>query len=203
MNSIPSPPPAADAGWRAAAASKAVPAEDDEESIDAYMARLMNRVQGSSEPGAAPIISRPVREEPVKNSAPKPAAEAAEPEPPTGEYSPRTAAPEQSHNLAAMRELANESARSAIRTHEKKSGKVRHVSHLLSATVLVLLSAPMLWLSYQFHSWLFAGSFVVAICLATWWLRVTFLAVCGMVKGACKSAVLPTPELPASEENNP
>lgn len=196
MNALANPPPSLEpAGWRGAA-GKAPLAESDEESIDDYMARLMNRVQGTSDSGAAPVVSRPTRDESARKSTSKPVVSAAPSEPPSGEYSPRSAAPEQSHNLAAMRELANESARSAIRTHEKRSGKERHVGHLLSATVLVLLSAPMLWLAWQFHSWLFAGSFVVTVGLAAWWLRVTFLAACCLLKSACKSAVLPTPSEP-------
>lgn len=115
--------------------------EEDEDSIEAYMNRLLRRVQGQSE--TETVGSNPVSQtvEPTVNRASvastrvtaTPTAETmAEPVSPNqttqsspnaladSPYVPRSQAPERSSNLAAMRELANSSARTAIATSARK-----------------------------------------------------------------------------------
>ncbi|MEZ6110399.1 MAG: hypothetical protein R3C99_05215, partial [Pirellulaceae bacterium] len=82
--------------------------EDHDESIQAYMNRLLNRVRDDrTDPAPAPL--------PKSVSAPAPLPVTEEPtyvEP--KEYIPRSQAPERGVNMAAIREVANESARNAI-----------------------------------------------------------------------------------------
>ncbi len=103
--------------------SHAPKAGEEEESIDNYMAQLLKRVRGVSANHQAPAghavepSSRVV--DPVAGSASGTAA----PEPTTtvqevpAQLARRSTAPELSSDLAAMRELANLSARSAIDTY--------------------------------------------------------------------------------------
>lgn len=80
---------------------------DHDESIQAYMNRLLNRVRDDRDPAPAPL--------PKATPAPMPLPIAEEPkyvEP--KEYIPRSQAPERGVNMAAIREVANESARNAI-----------------------------------------------------------------------------------------
>lgn len=109
------------AGERADASS------DEEESIEAYMARLMNRVRATDvrdEPAKrlAPVVERgPVTEYTEVKKAPEaksaPEVEKFNPE----EYKPRSQAPEAADRMTAMRSLANDSARSAIASHAKRN----------------------------------------------------------------------------------
>lgn len=94
----------------------------DDDSIEAYMNRLLQRVQGrgdSREGGAPAVVAAPVAA--VKSVAAEEmealTAELAKddtPLDPDSPYIPRSQAPERTSNLAAMRELANVSARDAI-----------------------------------------------------------------------------------------
>lgn len=94
---------------------------EDDDSIEAYMNRLLNRVQGgpgnvaATKPETISLSTNPagtsesVDEESVP-SVPAP-SEFVDPSAP---MVPRSNAPERNSNMSAMRELANESARSAI-----------------------------------------------------------------------------------------
>ncbi|QDV71397.1 hypothetical protein Poly24_51330 [Rosistilla carotiformis] len=98
------------------------PSEDEEDSIEAYMNRLLNRMHGKNdepepaapsrpEPTAAPVVSQPTVESLVEATVVEEAKQDVMHE---SEYVPRSAAPEHTANLTAMRELANSSARQAI-----------------------------------------------------------------------------------------
>ncbi len=100
-------------------------AVEDEESIDAYMSRLLTRMRGASGEAestkeAATQRPAPPPEKPAGKPAvqPQPDREA-EPAHPTEpvQLVARSAAPEKGINLAAMRELANMTARGAIDKH--------------------------------------------------------------------------------------
>ena len=105
--------------------------DDDDESIDDYMAQLMARVGGSSQPATPPI--KPEQPKPAQAAAaaasPSPAATNAAPEQTQersvpldpAEFVPRAVAPEASSNLRALRAVANTSARSAIDRHQRRS----------------------------------------------------------------------------------
>ncbi|MFG0264660.1 MAG: FHA domain-containing protein [Rhodopirellula sp. JB055] len=96
--------------------------EPDDDSIEAYMNRLLQRVQqqsGTESESAAPEPSQTVAQDPVtptQTATEPPAieAEAIDPVDPNAPLIPRSQAPERNSNLSAMRELANESARSAV-----------------------------------------------------------------------------------------
>ncbi|ADB16838.1 Chromosome segregation ATPase-like protein [Pirellula staleyi DSM 6068] len=96
---------------------------DEDESIEDYMARLLKRVRGDggNEPQTASKFKPAATPTPV--AAPIAATAPIEPVLPitSEEFIPRCAAPEQTCDLAAMRELANSAARSAISSHAKKS----------------------------------------------------------------------------------
>lgn len=93
----------------------------DEESIEAYMARLLKRVRGDASGEVAPMQSVKPVAEPVASPIQAHAAPAAVTESPIDntpltpvEFAPRSAAPEHQLGMAAMRELAMHSARQAI-----------------------------------------------------------------------------------------
>ncbi len=102
------------------------PVEDD--SIEAYMSRLLQRVQGDpavpaakpAPPKEAPPAKAAKKEtQPVAEAQTEPAEdgiESSKPEPPKDNTPlvPRSQAPELSRNLSAMRDLANQSARNAV-----------------------------------------------------------------------------------------
>ena len=115
------------------------PAEED--SVEDYMRKLLARMRGEDEP-PAPTAPKPA---PVVDQAP-PAVAVAEPSPttdfnaasaaPTGEvtapfdpekYIPRALAPERTQHIAAMRALANSSARTAIH----RSTRQRYLNSVL------------------------------------------------------------------------
>lgn len=100
--------------------------EEGEDSIEDYMAQLMQRLQGgvTGEAPAPKPDPKPVDEvvetpEPVAAVEQPPVAEK-EVVMDASEYKPRSSAPEQNSNMAAMRDLANQSARSAIKTSTTK-----------------------------------------------------------------------------------
>ncbi|MBI2481893.1 MAG: hypothetical protein HYV60_25570, partial [Planctomycetia bacterium] len=101
--------------------------DDEEESIEAYMARLMNRVRATDvrdEPSRTPepaVVRSPSTEYTEVKIAKRPDL-APEPEKfNPEEYKPRSQAPELADRMTAMRSLANDSARSAIASHAKRN----------------------------------------------------------------------------------
>ncbi len=110
---------------------------DEEESIEDYMKRLMARMRGDSDkeeaqPAASPApmqTATKAENTAVAQPLPAPVTERANttttpfnPE----EYVPKALAPEKSRNLAAMRELANNSARSAIQVSARRRYGTAH-----------------------------------------------------------------------------
>ncbi len=132
--------------------SRAEPAQapaDEEESIEAYMARLLNRMRGGVDEPAAPVASRP---------APAPTAEVAALQPPATEEEPANvptsddAAPEEpltmvprgaaapACDMAAMRALANLSVHSALTTHRKSHRRRKVLGKWFLAGMAAVLS---------------------------------------------------------------
>jgi hypothetical protein len=103
---------------------------EDDDSIDEYMARLLQRVRGDDEldeedsgtsnpTSTAPGQNGPTMEQRVVEQPPVEEEQA----PLTAEeFKPSRRAPEANSNLSAMRELANSSARTAITTSNRKKG---------------------------------------------------------------------------------
>ncbi|MDA1051897.1 MAG: hypothetical protein O3C40_15635 [Planctomycetota bacterium] len=146
--------PACKTPFAASLGNAASQSEEDEESIEAYMARLMNRVratddrdQPSKRPEAATERS-PVTEYTEVAARPQ---SVREPEPEkfnAAEYKPRSQAPEMANRMTAMRSLANDSARSAIASHAKRNwSSVMKLKLLVSvfAFVAVLASTIFFW----------------------------------------------------------
>jgi hypothetical protein len=119
--------------------------EQEEESIEKYMERLMERVRGdkamSPKPRPAPDLEP---EEPAAAAA-APEAETAEPSEPApvqpAETIRRPPPAEQTIDLAAMREVANTAARSAIERHYQNSRGDRGTGRLFAAGFVLLVSA--------------------------------------------------------------
>jgi hypothetical protein len=120
---------------------------DDDESLEEYMARLMQRVRGDEPPrttSAAKLAPRPLAppQNPTKAAKPSVKPEQALPK---GDFRledmKRTSAlPERAGNFAAMRELANQSAHRAISTYQTERN-MRDVVGKLVSSVVCLASA--------------------------------------------------------------
>lgn len=104
----------------------AAPEEDrqeEEESIEAYMARLLERVRGESgTAGASRMVDAAPAPTPAPAAPPAPAPVTAEPASKlTPEaYVPRSNAPESPTHLSALREVANVAARVAVGRHTRR-----------------------------------------------------------------------------------
>ena len=97
------------------------PEAEEEDSIEAYMNRLLNRVQGTPSSDASPTQSTPLVESDEAeektydtNKATTDVGATMPPIEPDAPLVPRSQAPERNSDLSAMRELANSSARSAV-----------------------------------------------------------------------------------------
>ncbi|MEM9824995.1 MAG: FHA domain-containing protein [Planctomycetota bacterium] len=141
--------------------------EDEEDSIEAYMNRLLGRVQGH---GGGPSIAESVSMSAVQKSTPPPiqpsgtdSFDAPPPPDETVDHSapivPRSQAPEKNSDLSAMRQLANETAASAISTSVRRQAqqiRVQSVIHLgvgvaclfVGALASFIVSAPVLYVSW-------------------------------------------------------
>ncbi|MGB7342621.1 MAG: FHA domain-containing protein [Pirellulaceae bacterium] len=99
--------------------AKAETTDDDDDSIEAYMNRLLKRVQtepSSSSESLDETQSIALSGNTALMDSTKAIASATDAEPidPNAPLVPRSQAPERSHNMSAMRDLANQSARSAV-----------------------------------------------------------------------------------------
>jgi hypothetical protein len=144
-------------------AKPAAPAhrEGDDESIDDYMSRLMERLRvgggGSGSPSQRPqsVAPRVTPESPrpaetqSREAKPaaveKPVAAASRPSEPV-EMAPRAVAPETQIGLSAMRELANLSAKSALGQHARRQLIISMRTKLVIAVMGAATAAWMLWL---------------------------------------------------------
>lgn len=148
--------------------------EDGEESIEDYMARLMNRVRGEDH-GDEPIqhAQRTAERAPLTEytevaeaAQPDPESEAEKFDPET--YEPRSQAPELADRMTAMRSLANDSTRTAIASHAK-----RNWSSVMQLKLLVSVFAFVSVVASIFFFWgdpllMMLGSLVGIGVLAYW-----------------------------------
>ncbi len=134
--------------------------EADDDSIEAYMNRLLQRVQGSSTAPAAPASAPPAKT-PAKSAKAVDANQAlpgpdvaTSPVDPNAPLVARSQAPEKNTDLSAMRALANDSARAAISRSTKlqtRDTQLRGMSKFMVAGVFliiglgVFLAAPIWW----------------------------------------------------------
>jgi hypothetical protein len=144
-----SQPPVGEAALRGAADSDRTAGEDSEESIEDYMARLMQRVRtGDADESASQMATPNVERSPITEyeaAAEEERPIEPEPEPIDPEqYRPRSAAPER--NLDAMRALANDSRRAAIASHAKRNWtSVMKLKILVSVFTVLAVSASIVF----------------------------------------------------------
>ncbi len=119
---------------------------EDDVSVDEYMSQLMRRVRGKTEPHVAP---RHASSERLETPRPAVAGEESRPESPRSrkpvKMTPRAPAPERT-GFAAMRELANVSARAAVGQHARRQMRSASRSKLAVAVTAGLASAVLFWL---------------------------------------------------------
>jgi hypothetical protein len=123
--------------------------DDEEETIEAYMSRLLRRVGGASAEGAMLNLSSDAR---ISKSTPAPAntppASAADLGSVAADadeaFAPRRAAPELSSDFAAMRALANDTARTAIASHDDRSVSTRVKTRMLVCFLALMMNAALL-----------------------------------------------------------
>jgi hypothetical protein len=136
---------------------------DDEESIEEYMARLLKRVRGDDDSSSSPLATTASDSPPVG----KPATESLQ-QPSfvvefmaeASEFRPRSQAPELSTNLQAMRELANESARTAIDSSTRRRGSSAAGGKFLLAAVALVIGVVLLFVPSMYA---FCGAVVLFI----------------------------------------
>jgi hypothetical protein len=155
--------------------------EEEEESIDTYMSRLMSRLRtgGSAADGAKKAVSEPVESAPMEATTPSspafsPTSQAAPPTPRQRREPlamlPRAVAPEKLVDLSALRELANLSAENALGRHARRKLVHSIYSKLLVAVVALMsgLALLSLWSSFgQGAITFYAG--IVALLAAAFW----------------------------------
>jgi hypothetical protein len=158
--------------------SAAQPAEEEEESIEDYMARLLKRVRGE-EPSPSPLggVQQVYSPPPSPAITPKPqerpkevkqapestnTAESSEPQ----AYVRRTQAPESTSNMKKMRELANESARTAIDQSTRKRG-ARVFGKLVLAALAAAIGVVLLLLGTTYGGLAYYGGAGAAFVLTT------------------------------------
>lgn len=155
-------------------------AEEEDESIDDYMARLLDRVRtGTGGSGGPTAHVPPVPAAPASSPSSPPASKADDspPQAPTaktgeqGEMSPRAVAPERSVNLIAMRDLANQSARAAIDQHARRRLLGQTANKLLVALVALATGAILLWVWWaKTHDQVTMYGAVACLVVALAWL---------------------------------
>ena len=145
---------------------------DSEESIEDYMARLLQRVRGSDEDPASISAGTPAKEPAATispNTADKSAEEAADnsenetqdPDEPAAEYTPRKQAPELSSNMDALRELANESARAAIDSSVRRRSGATAAGRFVVAIVAAVIGCALLYLRSSLHESTIYGAVLI------------------------------------------
>ncbi|MEN6458300.1 MAG: FHA domain-containing protein [Thermoguttaceae bacterium] len=121
--------------------------DDGEESVDAYMSRLMQRVRSSENSGEpASSVSEPApapAEPPIQVSQRR--------EPVT--VLPRAAAPETHVDLSAMRKLANLSAQNNLRRHARRVLVSEMYSRLVASVIALVTGVGLFIIWKRFAAW--------------------------------------------------
>lgn len=168
------PCPAAEPKDNTAPLTEAVPPPEvhaDEESVEQYMAKLLDRMRGGPAGGTAVTPLATSAETPNRPTVRITASAASEPQEQEAaqtkftnleEMKSRATAPEQASDMAAMRALANRSARRAIGIHAarklRRSAITRVIVTALAASVSVyLLINSETWRSLSFAAGAAAG----------------------------------------------
>ena len=144
----------------AKAADRTVPADDSDEALDSYMASMMQRMRSHS-PSALP---EPAPLPPVAVAPAEPAPLDYDPDVPFEIESMKQGrrAPA-STDLAALREIANTSARSAIATHRKKRKVESAIGKVIVALTAFGTAGFLIWHAPSFQDWQFGAGVAVGL----------------------------------------
>ena len=196
--------------------------EGNEESIDDYMARLMQRVRGTgglTEPsafrGPSPAASpapeppraaekNPVQEKPIETPVetpiftPRPRREEVD-------AGPRAVAPERHSGLSAMRELANLSAQNALSNHARRQMIVSIRTKLVTMGMGLLAGGALLWLwrrpgANVMTLYAAAASFVVALVWGIQYAAMTGRLIVGKAGGMQRNGGRSSPPKPSAAD---
>jgi hypothetical protein len=190
--------------------------EEDEGSIDDYMAQLLQRMRSpggqttasasrpAASPPRAPMASDALASSETESFA-SPAAELPPGRRKPAQMSPMTVAPEKHGGLAAMRELANMSAQTALHKHARGQTKKSARGKLLVAAVGALVGGLLLvlWLHWEAGPLAFVAAMAGFTVGSVWGVQWAFLTGHLIVnKGRVKWAVKPVKkgEEPPEEE---
>ena len=194
--------------------------DEDNDSIDDYMAQLLQRMRSPGGQAAAPA-SKPAAgasRTPAEADAPAAGETAtsvpAAAEPPPGrrkpaQMSPMAVAPEKHGDLAAMRELANMSAKTALHKHARGQTKIAARGKLLVAAIGLLVGGLLLvlWLHWHAGPLAFLAAMAGFAISGVWGLHWAFLTGHLIVnKGRIKWELKPvkkSEEPPAEQETPP
>jgi hypothetical protein len=156
-------------------------ASEDEESIEDYMTKLMQRVSGHHE-SRANATAKSAKAEPAKPApvAPQPSPAVAppsrpEPSEPFQMAAPRKTPVELTSNLAAMRELANSSARSAIDTSVQQRWSQAALGKISVAILALVSSALLLYWTPGWADITFLGASLAMVISVFWTLQSVIL----------------------------
>ncbi len=163
------------------------PADKEEESIDDYMSRLLQRMRGTTgeseslakQASSAATDRASVPVEGCESRVESPASPLSPDEPTQKknvQLEPRNLAPEKTHHLAAMREIANLTARTAIAAHQLRHGSNRAWKNLLLAIVGLACGVWLLATAGATKSPRFFGGVVGIIVAVYWFFRSGLLA---------------------------
>ncbi len=156
-------------------------AEDEEESIDEYMSRLMQRVRPTGSGAGTPAYVPNERSEPapvaasqalplVPASPPPSIATSAEQKYEPVEMLPRAVAPERRADLSMLREVANLSAQTALSQHSRRLLVDTMYSKLATAGVALASSIALFWLCrYRRGFELTFYSALIGVLVAFYW----------------------------------
>ena len=152
--------------------------EHCDESIDDYMSRLLEKYRGPSGSASQPMTYQL----PAAEKRKKPAELPTPPTPNDNEATPsarvllkleppRTTAPEKNAGLAAMREIANQTARTAIAVHQVRKGISRIWGKLAVAAFGLVCGGILLIRHNGQESWIFLGGLAALIVAGYWFSR--------------------------------
>ena len=147
---------------------------DEEESIEEYMARLMNRVRASDQVDDTPRTSEssaersPVTEYVEAKPTPAPKHQADLETIHADEYKPRTQAPEMVDRMTAMRSLSNDSHRTAIASYAKRNWtSVMKMKLITSVVAFVTVLASLIF--FWGNLWLMGLGSLVGLGVLGYW----------------------------------
>jgi pSer/pThr/pTyr-binding forkhead associated (FHA) protein len=139
----------------------------DDDSIEAYMAKMMQRLRGESV--ADNPIPQPAEPMPVESpSSLEVSQQPARPPLLSLEELKTAAAPERHHNMTALRDLANSSARHAIGMANSRRALQKARANLALSTVAMVTAGFLVWLSPGLLSPQLAGGIVGMASAGLW-----------------------------------